>query len=146
MRIVLAVGGVGLIATGAYFVLTTQSPAAIVGLAVWLAGAVIVHDGVFAPAVHIADRLLALGTRRLPGAVVTAVRILFGVGLVLTLVVVPELIAQSRPRANPTILVGDYAVRLVVVWCVLAAAAGAIIAFSVLRIRRTSAPRRSTRA
>ncbi|HVX07947.1 hypothetical protein [Humibacter sp.] len=140
-----AVGGAILIGVGVYFLVTTEPPAAVIGLVVWLAAAVIVHDGLFAPAVNVADRLLARGAARLAPWAVAVVRILFCVGLVLTLVVGPELFAQARRHANPTLLVGDYAVRLAVVWCVIVLAVVAITAASALRTRRRSARRHAIR-
>ncbi|WP_243064491.1 hypothetical protein [Humibacter sp. RRB41] len=145
VRIVCAILGVALTATGLYFLLTTEPPAALLGLAVWLGAAVVLHDGVFAPAVYVANRILARGTARLPAAATTSVRILFGIGTMLTLVVAPELVAQSRPHSNPTILVGDYALRLGAVWGVIATAAVIVILWSARRTRRRSDRLRSTR-
>ena len=44
----------------------------------------------------------------------------FVTGAVLSLYVLPEVWAQGRDPINPTILVGDYATRLLVVWAVIA--------------------------
>jgi hypothetical protein len=141
-----AVLGLILMATGAYFLLSTEPPAAVIGVVVWLIAAVIAHDALFAPAVNIADRLLTKGAGRLAAGAVAAARILFCVGLVLTLVVGPELYAQARRHANPTVLVGDYALRLGFVWLAIALVIAAIVTASALRTRRTTGHRRSTRA
>lgn len=146
LRVGCALVGVSLICIGVFFLLTTEPPAALIGLIVWLAAAVVLHDAVFAPAVNVADRMLASGAARLAARAVTAVRILFCIGLVLTLVVGPELVAQGRRHANPTVLVGDYALRLGLVWCAIGLAVVAIIAASALHTRRRTARRRSTRA
>jgi hypothetical protein len=145
VRIACAILGVALTATGLYFLLTTEPPAALLGLVVWLAAAVILHDGVFAPWLYLANRTLARGTAGLPSGATTSVRILFGIGTMLTLVVAPELIAQSRPHSNPTILVGDYALRLGAVWGVIVTAAVIVIVWSARRTRRRSDRLRSTR-
>jgi hypothetical protein len=140
-----AVIGSALTAVGAYFLLTTEPPAALLGLAVWLAAAVLLHDGVFAPAVHLVNRMLDRGSRGLPPHAVLSVRILFGVGAILTLVAAPELIAQARPHVNPTILVGDYAVRLAVVWGAILVATALVVTWSAVRTRRRFVRRQSTR-
>lgn len=145
LRAICAVLGAGLSATGAFFLLTTEPPAALLGLAVWLVAAVVLHDGVFAPVVQFVNRAVGGATRGFSSSVATTIRILFGVGALLTLIVVPELIAQARPHANPTILVGDYAMRLLVVWGVITVAAASIVTSSVVRTRRRYVRRRSTR-
>ncbi|WP_051143092.1 hypothetical protein [Humibacter albus] len=140
-----AVIGSALTAVGVYFLLTTEPPAALVGLVVWLAAAVLLHDGVFAPAVHLVNRMLDHGSRGLPSRAALSVRILFGVGAMLTLVVVPELVAQARPHVNPTILVGDYAVRLAAVWGVILVVTALVVTWSAVRTHRRFVRRQSTR-
>lgn len=117
----LAVGAVGVaVATyGLVVVLRTVPWAGYGGIALWLAGAVILHDGVLVPAVS----LLRLATHRVGGrlssttlALVTAA---FVVGGVLSLIVLPEIWAKHLGPQNPSVLPGSYGQGLLVTWLVL---------------------------
>jgi hypothetical protein len=136
-RVALAATGVILTGVGIYFLVTTEPPKAVLGVVVWLAAAVVIHDGVIAPGTTAANALLSRVGRRLPHSALLVIRTGFGLGVVLTLVVVPELIAQARPHANPTILVGDYLGRLIVVWGVIVLAVAIATIALTWRTRRT---------
>jgi hypothetical protein len=119
-RVVLVVVGVGLGGDGAVLLVTTLSPASLLALAVWLVAVVVAHDAVLAPvesAVH--ARWWRRADRR-PLVVTVVAQAGFVTGAILSLYVLPEVWAQARGSRNPTILVGDYATRLVVVWAVIA--------------------------
>ncbi|WP_127819558.1 hypothetical protein [Microbacterium sp. CPCC 204701] len=119
-RIVLTIVGLGLGGYGALLLVTTLSPASLLALAVWLVGVVVAHDAVVAPvesAVH--ARWWRRADRR-PVVVTAVAQIGFVTGAILSLYVLPEIWAQGRGSPNPTILVGDYARRLVAVWGVIA--------------------------
>ncbi len=87
--------GVGLMAYGASLVWRTGSAAEV---AVWLVGAVLLHDAVVAP--------LVLGVGLLLGAVPARglVRGALVVAGGLTLIALPVLLAPYRPRANRSVL------------------------------------------
>lgn len=119
-RVVLVVLGVGLGGYGALLLVTTLSPASLLALTVWLVALVVVHDGVIAPiesAVH--ARWWRRADRR-PLVVTVVAQAGFVMGAILSLYVLPEIWAQGRGSRNPTILVGDYATRLAIVWAVIA--------------------------
>ena len=119
-RILLIAVGAGLVGYGALLLVTTLTPSSLLALAVWLVAVVVVHDGVIAPvesAVH--ARWWRRADRR-PDAVTAVAQIGFVTGAVLSLYVLPEVWALGRGPTNPTILVGDYATRLLVVWAVIA--------------------------
>lgn len=121
-----ALGGLGvaLIGIGAWLVASQPQPA---GVLLWLAGAVVLHDGIIAPLV-LAVGLMVVGRRQrgvLRGALVVAGSLI--------LVTLPLLL---RPGAapNPSALPLPYARNLVIVLAVVAAVAGALI---LVRRRRT---------
>lgn len=119
-RIALAAAGIGLGVYGAVLAVTTLAPPQLLGLAVWLAAVVVVHDGVVAP---VTSALRARWWRHADGrpVVLTVVaQVGFVTGAVVSLFVLPEIWAQDRGSANPTILVGDYALRLALVWAIIA--------------------------
>jgi hypothetical protein len=119
-RIALAVLGCGVAAYGLAELVLNVPLGDLVWLAVWLAAVVIVHDGVVVPLVAGLRSALSRRGRTLPGAVIGVIEAGFAVAAVLGLYVAAELWAQSRMPANPTILVGPYGLRLVLVWLAIA--------------------------
>lgn len=113
-RAALAAAGCGLAGFGVLFLVQALSPLQLAWLAVWLAAAVAVHDGVLVPALALARRRLRRAGRRWPAGVTGLVELAAMVVGVLTLFVVPLLWAQGRGNENPTILQGDYGGRFVV--------------------------------
>jgi hypothetical protein len=140
-------GAVGLLiaAFGAFTLLTTLRPEQLLGLAIWLAGAVVVHDAILMPLAHVLSRGLDRSARALSWQSRALVRIGAVAGGILSLAVIPEVVAQSRGSANPTILTGDYALRLAITWAiiVLLVALGSVI--MTVRTRRMLSRRSSTR-
>ena len=135
--------GLGLISlvAGALALLDRLSPADLIWLLVWLAAMVVVHDAVLVPAlVLLRGALRARSQRR--GMVLAAtvvIEVAFAIGATLTLYVVPLLFAQARGAKNPTVLAGDYGLRLLLVW--LALAIVALVLTQLLRRRsRPGAP------
>ncbi len=115
----LIAGGILLMLVGAYQLVTTQRIDQLFGLALWMLGAIVLHDGILSPIVLFANVLLKRTGRRMPWSVLVVIQIAVVIGSVLTLMVVPEIAGQLRGPANPTILTGDYALRLAVMWGVL---------------------------
>lgn len=137
---------VALIATGVVLLLVAGGallsevpPARYPGIALWLAGALVIHDGIGAIAVAAASILLRRVTR-IPFAIVVIVRSAVAVGVIVTLVVLPEIVKKAIGSANPSILPLDYAGNLLVFYAVLAAATGVVIAVYLLvaRARRSA--------
>ncbi|WP_181272852.1 hypothetical protein [Brevibacterium oceani] len=174
-RTALVIAGIGFVAYGAFLVLTTVGTASIVGLGLWLAAAVIVHDGVFVPVVTVLGRILfgprtapepdsamtsesaeharghrILAARRRPPVrnalsdrtalfghrALAVTRALLVAASLVSAVVVPEIWAQGRGAANPTILPGDYAGNLLVLWGVVAAASVIVLTIGLIAARR----------
>ena len=99
-RLVLGGGGVALILLGAWLLAFDTAPGTAPWVAVWLAGAVVVHDLLLAPLVQLAGRLLG----RPPGLGLW--RGAFLVAGTLTLVALPPLLRPGQD--NPSLLPLDY--------------------------------------
>ncbi|MFC8732490.1 hypothetical protein ACFT5B_08525 [Luteimicrobium sp. NPDC057192] len=158
-RVVLVVAGVAGLTVGGWK-LTALHGYQLRALGVWLVSALVLHDGVLVPAVTLAlvvgslvlGRLAGRGVRghrwRAPRGAGTLVATCLAVGGVLTLVVLPELHAQSLGPANPTVVPGDYGRHLVLTWVVLAvvAVAGTLTLGLRDRARRRKPPPGVSRA
>ncbi|MFI8824791.1 hypothetical protein [Streptomyces sp. NPDC053431] len=123
-----ALGGLGLvlIGLGGWLVADQPDPWAV---PVWLAGAVVLHDGIIAPAVF-AVGLLLVGRRQRGvwrGALLVAGSVV--------LVTLPLLVRPGSPP-NPSALPLPYGRNLTIVLAAVAAAAGALVAVRRLRARR----------
>ncbi|MBC7275406.1 hypothetical protein [Nocardioides sp.] len=128
-------GTVGM-AYGAWLLLSTQDLGQVVEVMIWLAAAVVIHDGILAPAVL---ALGWLGGRLLPRAVARgAVTVLVLLGPV-TLVAIPVLGRFGAKPDNPTLLDRDY-VQGLLVFAVLCMCAGVAVALGELRSRQTTQP------
>jgi len=135
-RIVLVLAGLAIAVLGAGIMLDTVSWRKLLGLAVWLAAAIVIHDGIIAPGVFAIDVAMrkAIG-RRIPTGVIAILQSGIVVGSVITLIVIPEILAQRFARIIPTLLDPDYGMRLGVMWAVIAVVTASAIAIY-LAIRR----------
>lgn len=128
-------GTVGM-AYGAWLLLSRQDLGQVVEVMIWLAAAVVIHDGILAPAVL---ALGWLGGRLLPRAVARgAVTVLVLLGPV-TLVAIPVLGRFGAKPDNPTLLDRDYTQGLLV-FAILCVCAGVAVALGELRSRQTTQP------
>ncbi|WP_049578944.1 hypothetical protein [Streptomyces sp. SBT349] len=118
-RGVLGIAGLGLLAAGArlLFVATPRGTPAEVAL--WLGGALVAHDLLFAPLVLLAG----LALRRLPGR--RTVRAGLLVAGSATLVALPILLRPGAPR-NPTALPLDYPSNLALLLAAVALATATV--------------------
>jgi hypothetical protein len=138
-RTVLLVVGVALIGLGGWVLTETVSPTRYGGLLVWLIGSVIAHDAVVAPLVAGVALVVGRAGRRIRPAVIAIVQVGVVLGVVLTLVVVPEIIRKAEGVENETVLPFDYGLRLGVAWLVVAVlTALAVAGWIVLARRRES--------
>ncbi|MEW1699741.1 hypothetical protein ACIQCR_17435 [Streptomyces sp. NPDC093249] len=129
-RYVLGGLGLGLIGLGGWLVADRPDP---VGVLVWLAGALVLHDGIIAPVVLAVGLLLAgrAGRGLVRGALVVA-------GAVV-LVTLPALLAP-RPAPNPSVLPLPYGRNLLIVLACVAVVTGVTM---LVRRRRGGAGRGS---
>ncbi|WP_375399235.1 hypothetical protein [uncultured Amnibacterium sp.] len=139
--VLIGIGVLGL-AWSAYVLTQTVPPQGALNVAIWLAAAIVLHDGVLSPLAFGANFLLRLVGRRVPAAVLAVVQVAVVVGVVLTLMVLPEIKAKALGPRNPSVVPLDYTLNLVVMWVVLAILAG-IVSVIVLRVldRRSPAHR-----
>lgn len=136
-RALVATGLAGLV-VGAWLLVTTVRPMGLVGLAVWLAAAVVLHDAVLSPLLFAVGWVLRLGGRRMPPSAVAAVQIAALTGGIGSLLLLPAIHAERLGPRNPTVLPLDYAANLVGMWTVLAVATALAVAVAVIaEVRRT---------
>jgi hypothetical protein len=135
-RAVLVVLGVALIGLGGYVLTETVSPTRYTGLLVWLLGSVIVHDAIIAPLVVVAALAVRRTGRRVPAAVVALVQSAVVVGVVMSMIVVPEIVAKAKGPKNDTVLPFDYAGRLSVMWLVIVVLTALAVVAYLVRTRR----------
>jgi hypothetical protein len=126
VRIVLIAVGVAGLLLGARTLHETQRTDQIVGVAVFLLLAILVHDAILSPVVFVAGLLIRRAGRRVPPGVVVIVQAGVVAMAVMTLVVVPEIRARAIGNENPTILIADYAPRLALLWVATAVATTAV--------------------
>lgn len=125
-RTVLGVSGVALLGYGILGLPTQLGPPQLLGLLVWLAVAVLLHDGVIVPVSTLAGAgLTRLGSGLRPASV-AVLRCGLMAGAVVTVIAGILLKAQSVAR-NTSALEGDYAAHLLWFWAVLAGLAGVLV-------------------
>ena len=146
VRVVLIAGGLGLLGLGGLVLLLDVNPARYVGIALWFAGAIIVHDAIIAPGVFVVGIVLRRLGRRLPGAVLVIVQVSIVLLAIVTAIVVPEILKKEIGSANPTILPLDYLPNLGGLYLAVGAATlVAITIYVVVTARRETASREKSR-
>lgn len=149
-RITLVASGLAIAGVGVTVLIGTLRFEQLVGLAIWLACAVVLHDAVLVPVVTVLAAVLKRAGRALPRSAVLVVEGGFAVGMLISLAVGPEIYAKALGPRNPTVLPGDYAARLVAAWAVIVVVTSAVAALLTMimgaRSRRTTGQRNSTHA
>lgn len=142
LRIGLVALGLVLLAVGGLTLLNDVNPRRYLGLAAWLAGALVLHDGVIAFTVFGANVVLRRAGRRLrvPLPALLLVQGALVVAGLMTLIVVPAALKKSIGTANPTLLPLDYGLHLVVFYAALAAVTAAALAVYGIARRRAARP------
>jgi hypothetical protein len=145
VRAALGVLGVSALGYALFGFLANVPPAQLIGLAAWLAVALVVHDGVLVPVTTLAGgglSRLTYGLRPLQQGIVRGALL---VGAVVTLLVAPLIRAQQvlQPSgrgsgANDTVLQGEYVQALGIFWLVLVVAAAGVMTVVGLYARRSS--------
>ncbi|RKR13739.1 hypothetical protein [Arthrobacter oryzae] len=131
LRIVLGAAGAALIGYGLLGLPTQLGPPQLLGLLVWMAVAVLLHDGVIVPVSTVAGGgLTRLGSGLRPASA-AVLRGALMTGVVVTVIAGILLKAQSVAR-NTSALEGDYAAHLLWFWVVLAGLA-AVLAYGIER-------------
>jgi hypothetical protein len=136
-RLVLVVAGVALLGFGGIVFLLDVNPSNYPGLAVWLAAAILLHDGVAALAVFGAT-VLVRRAHGIPFVVRAIVQGAAVVTLVVTVLVLPEFLAIAMGPANPSVLPLDYAGNLLLFHAGLVAVTAVAIVIALVLRRRTA--------
>lgn len=119
-QIGLIVGGIAVLGIGGITMLNDVAPENYLGILIWFAGALILHDGIAAMAVFGASVVLRKAGRRIPFAVLAILQGALVIAAIFTAIVVPAVIKQSIGTANPTILPLNYGLNLVLFYAALA--------------------------
>jgi hypothetical protein len=130
-RIGLILVGLGLMAIGGIVALTwlhsTQYPRVII----WLVAALIVHDGIIAPAVFVISLVARRLSARVPAVVIALVEGALVVTAIVTLLFLPEVLKKAIGTNSSSILPQNYGLHLAVFYVVMAILAAAAVAFYV---------------
>ncbi len=134
-RVVLIGVGVVLLVVAAWLLGAEVRPRQYPGILLWLAAAVVLHDGVFAPIVLIGTRLLRRVGARVSWGAIAVVQVALVVGGAITAIAIPGIRARQLGARNPSVLVFDYAAHLAVAWGVIAVLAAVVVLAISLRRR-----------
>ncbi|MBC7519159.1 MAG: hypothetical protein H7248_09855 [Microbacteriaceae bacterium] len=111
-QIALITSGLMLLAVGGIALLRDVTPTSYLGIVLWFAAAIVVHDGIIAPLTFLVALLLRRIGRRIPLAVVLISQGALVIGAVLGLIVVPEIHKKTLGTKSFSILPLDYAGNL----------------------------------
>ena len=134
-RVGLAAGG-AIFAFGLYGLLHNSAQTVPANVLKWIAGALILHDAIIAPAILVAGFAL---TRLLPAAIRAGMQATLAVCGVVVVMSVPVLKAVGRRPDNPSLLPHDYGQNLLVVIAVILAGGTMLTLIRATRARRSSA-------
>lgn len=126
-RITLIAIGLALMVVGGLVLLEDVSPTRYGGILLWLAGAIIIHDGVIAGLVIAVNLVLRKAGRAVPLGVLAIIQGAVVIGAIVALIVFPQIVKQGIGTLNPTILPLDYWSNLALFYGVLIAATGLAI-------------------
>lgn len=134
-RIALVVVGIAFLAVGGLVLLDDVVPKRYGGILLWLAGAIVIHDGIVAGLVIALNLMLRKVGRGVPLGVLAIVQGAIVVGAIVSLIVFPQIVKQGIGTLNPTILPLNYAANLVLFYGVLVA----VTALAILLYLRVTA-------
>lgn len=135
-RIVLIALGAVLVGVGGGALVAGVPPRQWVGILLWMGGAVVLHDAVFAPLVLVGSRVLRRIGARVSWVQVAIVQVALVVGAALTLIAVPGIVSKSLGARNPSVLVFAYAPTLAIAWATLGVLTALLVLAVGLRRRR----------
>ena len=142
-QIALIAVGLALFVVGGITLLNDVNPKRYLGIAIWFAGALVIHDGIISFVVFGANIVMRKtgGRLRIPLPAILIVQGALVIAGIMTLIVVPAALKKSIGTANPTLLPLDYGLHLLVFYAVLAVVTAlALGAYALLRRRRAPRP------
>jgi hypothetical protein len=110
------------------------------GILLWLAAAVVLHDAIFAPLVLVGSRLMRRIGARVSWLQVAVVQVALVIGAALTLVAFPGIRAQALGARNPSVLIFPYALHLAAAWIAIGVLTAATVVVIGLRSRSRTRP------
>jgi hypothetical protein len=114
--------GVALLVAGGIVLWVDVAPNEYPGLLVWLAGSLVLHDGVLAVIVVVVSLVLRRTGRRIPFPVLLIAQGAVIVAAIATLIAFPQVVKQGIGTTNPTVLPLDYGANLLWLYAILAVA------------------------
>ena len=141
-QIALVAVGVLLLLLGGLTLVNDVNPKRYIGLAAWLLGALVIHDGIISLTVFGVNVVMRKTSRRLR-LPLPALLILQGalvVAGIMTLIVVPAALKKSIGTGNATLLPLDYGLHLAVFYAALAVVTALALAVYALVRRRARTP------
>lgn len=140
VRGILIAVGLAFAGVGGLVLLADVPPERYLGIAAWVGAAIVLHDAVIAPVAVTVGLGAARARGRVGGRGVAVAQGALLVGAILTVIALPAIIASARGNANPTVLVGSYALSLAVAWALLVGVAAIAAWRSAARMRRVPQP------
>jgi hypothetical protein len=137
-RLGLVAVGVLVLGLGAYVLVDTVALRRLPGVALWIGAAIVLHDAVISPLVFGLGVLTRRAGHRVAGSIIVTVQVVIVLGSLLSLIVVPAIVAKDLGPKNPSILPLDYAANLGGFWLAIAVAGGALSVWLYLRTRRAN--------
>ncbi|WP_309615538.1 hypothetical protein [Salinibacterium sp.] len=131
--------GIALLVIGAITLLNDVAPTDYAGIAIWLFGALVIHDGLAALVIFGVSILMRRASRTIPLAVIAIIQGALAVGAIFFVIVVPAILKKDIGSANPSILPLEYGLNLVLFYVGLAMVTAAAIAVYLVLARRQNA-------
>ena len=136
-RIGLVLFGLSLLGVGGVVALTWLHPAQYPRVILWLVAALVVHDGIIAPAVFLVALVARRASSRVPSAILGLGQGVIVVAGIVTLLVLPEVLKKAIGTNSSSILPQNYGLHLVMFYLVIGVlTAGAIVFYLRLFARR----------
>jgi hypothetical protein len=131
VRIGLILFGLAFMGLGAYIGWIWLSHKQYARVIEWMIGALIVHDGIIAPAVFVSTLIARRLGEKVPAAVIAIVQGVLVIGGIVTLLFLPEVLKKAIGTASSSILPQSYGLHLVLFYAVLGVLAALAIGFYV---------------
>jgi len=136
-RIILIAVGVVVLGLGAMTMVNDVEFNQIIGVGIWIVGAIVIHDAILSPVLLGIDVLMRRSGRRVSLGVVVIIQVGIVVGAIMSLLVIPEIYAKTLGTQNDTVLPLDYGLHLALYWLATAAVtAAACLVYVGIRRRR----------
>lgn len=134
-RVVLVAAGSLLTIWGFWLAFTTNRPQSLLGLATWLLGALVLHDGILSTATWALNRLLRGVSSKLPLSVVAVIQGAVITLFLMSLLALPLIAAKAKGPQISTLPL-NYGLNYALVWVVVTLFTAPIAVGLLIRSRR----------